>query len=118
MECALQKQSDLKPAPFDSSFSRLTHGQKLLLDLIMKHIESNTPITRDDIGEVYGQAMGVKELHDYGRDENGQWGYRRMQIDVRQDKYRKKWRSLQWFKNNIGACILKGKLIVIPAIEL
>lgn len=122
MQCAIQKQSDLKPAPFDSSFSRLTKGQTLLLNMIRKHIDENKPITREDIAECYGEAMGTKELMEYEGhyDENGKWQSRfyRAMVDVSKDEHRKKWRSLQWFKLNIGACIMKGKLIVLPVIEI
>lgn len=85
--------------------------------MIKTHIQENRPITKEDIQEVYGQAMGVKRLYD-GWYDDGEWKHGYRDVDVSKDEGRKKWRCMQWFRANLGSCVVQGKLIVIPVIEM
>lgn len=96
---------------------RLTVGQKKLLALMQNKISSNTPITLEDIKDTYYDAVnrnGYMNWHVW------ETGYRQRQISKEQFKLNcwSKEKSIQWFKSNLGACILKGKLLVIPIIEI
>jgi hypothetical protein len=112
----LVKSIEVKPAPFDKQFERMTKGQSLILEMLKNHIAENKPITREDIAECYGKAMGVKRLYEYEW-VNGEFKQGFKDVDVAKCDWRKKWRSMQWFRTNLSACILKGKLVVLPVIE-
>lgn len=109
------------PVSFDGHSPRITKGQKNLLDLITSKLKEQKPITQDDISECYAKTFrnseGKRYIYDYGW-ENGQYRSGARWVDYTKDHWHAKFNSHQWFKLNIGSCILKGKLVVIPVIEL
>lgn len=43
------------------------------------------------------------------------WKYR--PVPANPEGYTEKVNGMAWFKNNLGACIIKGRLLAIPVIE-
>lgn len=120
MKTTLAKQSDLKPVSFSAFKDNLTEGQKLLLAMLKKHIEEGLPITKQDILDCYvksvSNADGTKTIRDWNF-VHGEFVYFTKEV-VYKDTYRARTYANQWFKNNLAACIIKGKLLVVPVIEL
>lgn len=107
------KQSDLKPASFQYDY-KLTNGQKKLLSLLHEKINSSQVIERDDIVQLYIDAMCRNS-------QKMKWNYelqRKIPKEVTKDTWWIRTEALSWFKSNLGACIIKGKLLVIPIIDI
>lgn len=119
----VSKISELKPASFEGK-DRLTREQRKLLELLKEKIHSNLPITRNDILEFYITNIKKSPTYkNYARKWDAQYrGYSTdfNDYDIRfwKDKYGIMTLALQWFKNNLGAVIIKGKVLIIPVIEL
>jgi len=127
MENQIVKLSDLKPASFDDrNLVRVTDGQNALIAFIKDKAEKGEIITRDNLLDFYIEKVKGSEYYKvYGKKSHPDPNYTHMIPDF--DNYRlAKWRevsdiksqAIQWFKNNLGACILKGKLLAIPIIEV
>lgn len=116
----IAKNSELNPVNFDNSFNDLTKGQTLLLQLLVNKLETKTPITKEDIETCYIQSVsnnGIKKIFTLESNGIGGYHYRNIDTDLK-THWATKSKSLQWFKMNLGSCILKGKLLVIPVIEI
>lgn len=126
MENQIAKLSDLKPASFDDRAIRMTDAQSALIIFIKENAEKGEIITRDKLLDFYIEKVkGSEHYKVYGQKPHPNPIYTHMITDY--DNYKlKKWRddwniktqAIQWFKNNLGACILKGKLLAIPIIEV
>ncbi len=107
------KQSELKPANFIFK-DNLTFGQKKLLKLLNDKIKSQEVIYSEDIQRLYMEVNcpdGTYKGMDY-----------RTGCHVTKEAKFGSWHiksySMQWFRNNLGSCILKGKLLAIPVIQI
>jgi hypothetical protein len=121
----LSKISNSKPASFDSN-SITTQGQFALVNFLKTKVEKGEIITRDDIVDFYiANVKGSEYYKVYGLKPHSNPEYRHSVIDYDnysvkkwRDKYNIKTTALMWFRNNLGSCILKGKLLAIPVIEI
>lgn len=107
---------------FDNSFKGLAKGQANIMQMLTEHLKENKPITREDIAECYAKTTaptGYKIMRNYRRNTiTDQYEYFTEKIKYDKDHWQAKWYSINWFKSNLGACILKGKLLAIPVIEI
>lgn len=117
MDNELIRQSDIKPVAFnDIMVNRPRFSGHYLLKLLKDKMEAGQPITRDDISETYiktcskdGVTIRIRYNLHFGKTNA-----------IQADKSHPivKQRALAWFKLNLGAAIIKGKLLVIPIIEI
>jgi hypothetical protein len=126
MENQLEKQSNLVPASFDRPTVKMTTGQTALLNLLKSKAESKEMISRKDIISFYIEHVKGGDIYkSYGSKPhpNPEYTYRVVDWD---NFTLKRWsdqrnissQALQWFRQNLGSCILKGKLLAIPVIEI
>lgn len=117
------KQSGLKAASFCNGIKRYQQTF-LIVELIKKSISESRQITIEDIVSVYldkkfptpySSAIGWWE------DSNGKWIHyycsRETYIKYKMNNHLED-KAKNWFMSNLGAAIIKGKLLVIPIIEL
>lgn len=118
---------------FEAQKPKITSSNKHILNLLKISLETKRVICREDIYNVYiDWRFGKGALVPFWQSEF-KWVY----VDYLQ---RQEWRdqgkkvylprmewiekrnykacAIAWFKNNLGAVILKGKLIVLPIIEI
>lgn len=122
MKNQITKISNLTPASFENPNVGLTKEQGKLLELLKERVHSNTPITRDCILDFYLQ--NVKKSEGYKRHLQKynhamqRWEYTgETEVRLWKNEYNIKSQAVQWFKNNLGAVIIKGKILIIPIIE-
>lgn len=93
----------------------LSHGQQTLIDMLKTHVNEGKQVTREDIINCYMAAAEKPRTKYSYQCVNGVWQYVSVtRTSTDWDTYRK---AMDWFKKNLGACIVRGKLIVIPIIE-
>lgn len=117
-------QNTTQAVSFSGIKDRLTLGQKNLIKLFVEKLKAQQPITKFDITKCYIDSLypqrHVRKWNNYSDYDSvlKQWsgGY---YIDVA-DENKEHWQmaAMQWFKLNIGSCIIKGKIIAIPIIEI
>lgn len=114
----LVKHSGLQPASFDDGKRKDTYAIQLVIDLLKRKIKTGTPVTIDDIRGIHADYSMKRDLHRAGyKYENGQW----IKAKTKQewlDNWSSQYRAIPWFKTQLGAAILKGRLLVIPVIDL
>lgn len=120
----IEKYKNLPSVQFSDAGKTLTISQKLLLELLTEKLKKNEPITKDDIKEWYLNTVKNKaeiwNNHDHYDYEKRCW----IPIRYKPEEYYKKntWRwetnAMGQFKAVLGACIIKGKLLAIPLIEI
>jgi hypothetical protein len=120
----IQKDSGVKPASF-SALKREDVSRfqtELILRLLKSSIENNKPITLEDIKDIHAEYAMESRRHGSGYNwfgENGQKVWRRANTKEEwKNSHCRSSLSITWFKNNLGAAILKGKILAIPVIEL
>jgi len=117
----LQKTSDCTAVSFNAFEKPLTKGQKMLLQLLIERQRAGEPVTKEDIKETYLNALYPNRMYEgrvykYDPSTNtGRWVYE--MID-RSTEYGTQSRAGAWFKMNLASCIIKGKIIAIPVIDL
>ena len=113
----IEKKSNLKPVSFDNGGRGLTKGQQMLLNLLSEKLKNNEPITKEDVTDLYINVQCPKRrAYRYGQLPDGTWGM--MEKDIDNTDWTMRYSSRQWFKNNLGSCIVKGKLLAIPVIDI
>lgn len=112
-------QKNITGVSIDIGRNALTDGQKNILEMMQKHLSEKRPITRDDILNCWiktAAPLGFLREYDY-KNIDGTYKYIPVDRPVR-ECYGINSKSLQWFKVNIGTCIVKGKILAIPIIEI
>jgi len=106
--------------PFPKLTVGLTTGQIILYNMLIDHIASNKVITRANMAKCY-----IKAVHPSGKIIRWRWKvvkgkdvWTEFEEDIKATDPLVFISSLQWFKSNMATCIIKGKLLVIPPIEL
>lgn len=114
--------SDLKPVSFTNCVKD-TLQIKLIVALITKSINENNAISIEDIINCYT----TYKLNTHGKLTKELWlGYSHVpqskRVDITQEEFKAlygtKMAARQWFKSNLGSAIIRGKLLVIPIIEI
>lgn len=123
MNMQIERISSLSAASFSANKRENTLNIKLIVDLLKTSIEKGKSITVEDIRGAHAEysMTSIRANTGYGWyiDDDGQKRYRRA-------KTKKEWLSshcypslsVAWFKNNLGAAILKGRILAIPVIEI
>jgi hypothetical protein len=113
----LSRQSDLSAASFLYKDVNVTEGQRALLHLLHDRISNKMPITQEDIIDLYfdvcsknGRTIRIRK--------GMNWNQVTTAIEADKDHPEVRYKARQWFMNNLGNCIIKGKLLVIPVIEI
>lgn len=109
------------PVSFNALEKPLTKSQQAILDMLIEKQKAKQKISKLDIKNLY-----VKTVHPtgiFGRWES-RWDsvhreWRRVWRDIDMNmSYESDIKSIQWFKNNLATCIIKGKIIAIPIIDI
>lgn len=119
MESAIAKKP-IQTVSFDTGANKSTLSVRLVLELIKDSLENKKPITIEDIRMAYARyAMTVKRCGtgEYYSREKGKYVFCKT-IDEWYSRYAYKEKAINWFRGNLGSAILKGKLMVIPVIDL
>lgn len=111
----VEKISPLTPVPFDGSLSSLTVGQRNLLALLSEHLKNGQPITRDDIAECYIKSIAPNGKRTWVYKDGR---YQHVHVFFKKDMWSVRTKSIMWFKQNLGSCIIKGKILAIPVIDV
>ena len=103
-------------AVFELGKTKLTDGQLALLVLIKKSVENKKPIEESEICELYEKhILGTREYQASRYNFDTEEWY--LVPSLYQD-YEIKIKAKQWLKLNLGALIIKAKLVVIPIIDI
>lgn len=119
----IQKISDLKPASFSMSGRNDSLQVKLIVELINDSIKNEKPITLDNIRNAHAEySMNAKRNGTgYGWHTNAD-GKKQWRRSISKDEWLNchccPSLSITWFKNNLGAAIMKGRLLAIPVIDI
>lgn len=128
METTPQKSNTTTAVSFDNK-SNLTDAQTQLLELLEQSILTNTVINTNVMldfylsnikgGETYIlQGSYFRELDPVSNRYVNKWRYfDEPKVQKWRDEYNIKMQARQWFKTNLGAVILKGKVLILPVIE-
>lgn len=119
----IQKISDLKPAVIQADGRRPTASHELLIKFLIKCSNEHKIIDRDSILELYmytrfGKAKLISIQHTPM--------YSRFRDDpdkmITRDQFKREYRvpslAMSWFKSALGACIIKGRIIALPVINI
>lgn len=112
--------------------AKLNLGQHTLLTAITSAVNNRKPLTFDDILDCYCRGVRriyQREVYNYIDISPNNWRkefdrYEEFDIKTEYKKNSALWtytlRPLvkQWFVNNIGTLVIKGKLLVLPVIEI
>lgn len=117
-----EKITDLTPVPFDQRLPILTKAERNIITLLTDRIKTGVPINKDDIIDCYiktvavnGKKMMDQCVGDWTKDNGYTWKH--IEVDLI-NHYMTPDKAKAWFQRNIGGCILKGGLVVIPVIEI
>jgi len=102
---------------------RLTYPQRLLLQLIRKKLLDSMSITKRDIALLYINAVKKKKFYVwqeliYSHHKDSYYYTGKSSIVRWIDDPKIYVTAQRWFKSNIGACIVKGKVLILPEIEV
>ncbi len=120
MEQSISTISNISPASFSQRGNRTFLQTEYICKLLTWGIENNIAITRDDIIDCYvdfrfHNVEIVREMYfDFFEKTYVHKEYTKEQF--RKKVYRPT--ALGWFKNNLGAAILKGSILAIPIINI
>lgn len=122
----LVKQNISTAVSFDNKKDVLREVEKKLILLLRESIEKSKPITKDIILDFYIKNIKKSETYKtYGKKPHPDYRYTfqvtdydNYKIHKYRDDYNIKTIALQWFKANLGSVIIKGKILIIPIIEI
>lgn len=112
----VQRISQHAPASFSRRLDSITAGQELILKLLKNSIEKGIAITTDDIVDCYFRCVSKD-----GETVRVRGGFSSPYFfcnNVGKDNQQVRARAIYWFKTNLGSCIIKGRLLAIPIIDI
>lgn len=123
MELGVTKVLNFKPAFFNADVKPETLQVNLIIGLLKRSIENGTPITVNDIRMIHAEYAFKSYRNGCGwnwyKNADGEKEWRRAKtVEEYFDGYCYEYKSLMWFKNNLGSAIIKGKILAIPIIEI
>lgn len=122
---SLELQRQLTPASFKNN-DRTTKQVDMIVDLLQTSIKEQRQITLDDIIKTYvnwreknGREF-YKEVFNHGWKEKGEHYYKYPRITRKEfsELPETKMTARNWFKNNLGSAIIRGKVLAIPVINI
>ena len=110
---------DVKPASFTVTKEQEYPQVKVVIDLLVSATKEQRAITKEDIVRVYANFK-CRKTGTYSRWEwkNGVWANHPNTPEELIKDWRIQYHSITWFKNVLGMAIIRGKLLVIPIIDL
>jgi len=120
MSQELQKLNQINAVTFHKSANDLTNGQKVIMDMLTWHMNEKLPVTKKHIVDAFVKTKypnGKMSRAKYEWRDNGYYFTGTEEIDV-YDNWMLTYNAMEWFKRNIGSCIVKGKIVAIPLIEI
>lgn len=125
MDNQLNKLSNARAVSFIDK-ARSTPQETIIIDLIKLSIENNKPITQDEIIEAYVTWKEAKDgiliektyLHHNPGSYHISWEKKEITRNEFAALWATKIQARTWFKSNLTGAIIKGKLLVIPIIEI
>lgn len=134
MNNQLAQQSTIKAVSFAGT-TRATPQIRLVIQLIKESVEQQRPITKEDIIRIYidwrlttrNSTLSLEKFSHTEPKYNEYWKkimdysvYK--YFEVSREEYAKNYKTANlaraWFKNNLASAIIKGKLLVIPIIDI
>ncbi len=118
----LEQTNTLLPAvSFATEGPKITYAQHKIIEFIKEKIQAKEPITRYDILILYCETYTQNKdrtirLYCWYKNEFG-W-HNKVPFIHAITTYEIKNKAIGWFKTNLGSAIVKGKLMVIPIIEI
>lgn len=108
-------QQNIKAVSFGEDVNSLTFGQTLIIKLLSDRLKEGKPVSKQDITDVYCRAMAPKgQKNRWQYQSDGSWKNTAVTL---KDHWSAHYYSGSWFMRNLGACIIKGKILAIPLIE-
>lgn len=109
------------PMVLETTRNTLTPSQQAIMELLTKSINEKRPVSREAIVDAY-----TTTLHPSGettiRYETYNWEQRKYEKVAKKVVVKEDWRTAQkaisWFKNNLATCIIKGRILILPVIEI
>jgi hypothetical protein len=138
----LVKENTTEIVSFEQYKPKITDANKIILKFLKESYENKKIINKEDIFDLYclwkfgkGKMTNKKKYtcgyydqlyyHDtvtgekrFKRIHGRIYGKDFMSKEDYINQYGNKPKMILWFKNNLGAVILKGKLVVLPIIEV
>lgn len=105
---------------------KLTANQEKLMELLVECLKTGEPVTIDRIISTYRKCKGwynqaeTERVSRYTRGEDGVWVWRTEEVPWDDERARPQleFRAMCWFRSNLGSCIVRGRLIAIPVIDV
>jgi hypothetical protein len=118
-------QRQLSAASFKNN-DRSTKQVDLIVDLLTNSIKENRQITIEDIIEtflVWKEQVGKKLIlaqWNSGYQERNEHHYKYKEVSKKEfaQHWETKQKARNWFKTNLGAAIIRGKILAIPVIDI
>lgn len=126
MDNSLIKQTDIKAVSFSGN-TRSTPQIQLVIKLLKYSIEANKPTTMEDIINTYIDWRVAHSRNPLTKDiyignKGGHWSENYARVIIEREEYAKmhssKMLARAWFKGNLASAIIRGKLLVIPVIDI
>ena len=121
------KDSHLQVASFVPP-NRIYSQTRVIIQMLIDSVKNGKPITKEDITNAYidwkvseGKKLIDKVYNGWEWKEKG-FNYQYSYIEVSKEKYATLYETpgnaRNWFKSNLGAAIISGKILAIPIIEI
>ncbi len=109
---------------FENARPKLNDSNKAILEFIKIKLEKKEPIRRADVTDLYVRTLfpNLTKKNLFEEKTYCRWTekttYRSWTFEQQKERFAIKNKALMWFKNNLATVILKGRLIVLPIIEI
>lgn len=117
------KTADYPVANFAATTPKCSYQVELIVKLLIASVQDKKPITISDIQDIYAQYAMKASRHNthwrvfYDKDGKRQCEYLKTLQEWR-EYYATASKARGWFKANLGAAILSGRILAIPVIEM
>lgn len=110
-------QNEFSAVSFTEERNKLSRSQDIIFELLTDKLSKKEPINRDDIIDAYFKAVSKdgKTIRVRSCLYSTQF-FQCLFVDRSHPEAKK--RAITWFKDNLGGCILKGKMLIIPVINI
>lgn len=124
MDQSLSKQTNIRSVSFAPD-KKVLPQEQLIIKLITYSIDNNAPITKADIINAYAEYVLMRDRKLIKKifvrfTEHYHSVYTTIEVNKEEfaKLYRTKIAARTWFKSNLAGAIIKGRLLVIPIIDI
>lgn len=113
--------STARPANIEIGKTELRYPEEQLMKLMIHHIKQSKPLTKPDITELWLYLYRERSEMWYERNVYEDRKFvRRERIYYKVDKFNSgaQLDAMTWFKRTLANCIIKGKMLAIPVIQI